>query len=314
ADGLPTYHLANVVDDRLMKITHVIRGEEWLSSTAHHVLLYQSFGWEAEMPVFAHLPLILKPSGKGKLSKRDGAKFGFPVFPLEWKDPKEDEIYGGFREMGFLPEAVLNFLAFMGWNPGTDEEMFNLSSLCKAFSMSQINKSGARFDFDKATWYNQQYIIQATTEELHALTVSAWPEKATKEYILSVIRMFQPRAERLADLYEKSTYLFSAPATYVDKPLKKKYKVQNYEAFAQIATIVGKSDSSTAVELADLVKGYITTQELGFGAILPVLRIFITGGMEGPDLFDMMHLLGASESERRIRNGLQYAHQLKSGE
>jgi len=311
-DGLPTYHLANVVDDRLMGISHVIRGEEWLSSTAHHVLLYRSFEWEADMPIFAHLPLILKPSGKGKLSKRDGAKFGFPVFPLIWEDQKEDATYAGFKEEGFLPAAVLNFLAFLGWNPGTDQEIFSLTQMCETFNLSQINKSGAQFNYDKAKWYNQQYIIAEDEDALHDLIRPSLNVDASPDYMLSIIRMMKPRLELLTDFAIKTKFFFNAPHEYHDKMLKKKYKVVNHEHFEKIGSIIASKTFASAEAMGEEVKSYITTSELGFGAILPVLRIFITGSMDGPDLFEMMHLFGSIESTERIKQGLIYAQKLKA--
>ena len=312
ADGLPTYHLANVVDDKLMCISHVIRGEEWLSSTAHHVLLYRSFGWQDAMPVFAHLPLILKPSGKGKLSKRDGAKFGFPVFPLLWQDHKEGETYTGFKEEGFLPGAVINFLAFLGWNPGTEQELFSLQELCEVFSLEHINKSGAQFDFDKAKWYNQQYILHTDNTVIYNLIQKDLGDIASQDFIEAVIEMMKPRVEKITEIKEKSTYFFKSPTQYNDKMIKKKYKLENHDHFAHIKEIIKRASYNSGAMLADEVKAYITSAELSFGAVLPVLRVFITGGMEGPDLFDMMHLLGSKESSERIASGLTYADQLKS--
>ena len=233
ADGLPTYHLANVVDDHTMAISHVIRGEEWLSSTAHHVLLYRAFGWEESMPVFAHLPLILKPSGKGKLSKRDGAKFGFPVFPLNWEDPKEGALYKGFKEDGFLPASTLNFLSLLGWNPGTDEEIFSLEDLCKVFDLDKINKSGAQFNYDKAKWFNEEYIKAATPEAIAQLISSDFPG-VEPSFLHKVIKLLQPRVTLLGDFKSQSGYFFTAPAALDTKALKKKYKPENEAHFQQI--------------------------------------------------------------------------------
>ncbi|MFT4566293.1 MAG: glutamyl-tRNA synthetase, partial [Saprospiraceae bacterium] len=312
AEGLPTYHLANIVDDFHMKISHVIRGEEWLSSTAHHVLLYRGFGWEEEMPVFAHLPLILKPSGKGKLSKRDGAKFGFPVFPLDWRDKKEDELYTGFREQGYLPEAVLNFLAFLGWNPGTEQEIFSLEELADSFKISQINKSGAQFNIDKAKWYNQQYIINADTDYLYSLLKDELGVGQPAELVKSVIEMLKPRVERLIEFKDQSTYFFDAPTAYEGKILKKKFKLENAPHFEALAVLLEHQDIKYATVMETTIKGYIQEKELGFGAILPVLRVLITGSMQGPDLMEMMTLLGGAESAKRIRSGLAYAVKLNT--
>jgi len=309
ADGLPTYHLANIVDDYHMNISHVIRGEEWLSSTAHHVLLYRSFGWEETMPQFAHLPLILKPSGKGKLSKRDGAKFGFPVFPLNWFEAKEDQLYEGFKEAGFLPESVINFLALLGWNPGNDQELFSLEELNGIFSLDKINKSGAQFNYDKAIWFNQHYIKNAKPVELLSLVAGDFPDDIDESTKLRVIEMLQPRVEFLSDFKSQSSYFWEAPHEYDEKPLKKKYKSENKTAFESIIALI-KSSDSTSESIAKIVKGHITDNELKFGAILPVLRIWITGSMAGPDLFDMMALLGIDESVSRLERGHNYCNKL----
>ncbi len=312
ADGLPTYHFANVVDDYNMKISHVIRGEEWLSSTAHHVLLYRGFGWEESMPAFAHLPLILKPSGKGKLSKRDGAKFGFPVFPLDWQDEKEGELYTGFREQGYLPEAVLNFLAFLGWNPGTEQEIFSLKELSESFKISQINKSGAQFNIDKAKWYNQQYIINADTDHLYSLLKDELGVGHAPEFVKIVIEMLKPRVERLPEFKEQSIYFFDAPTEYEGKILKKKFKLDNARHFEALAALLEHQEIKDPTVMETTVKSYIQENELGFGAILPVLRVLITGTMQGPDLMETMTLFGGAESAQRIRSGLAYAVKLKS--
>ncbi len=309
ADGLPTYHLANIVDDHLMEISHVIRGEEWLSSTAHHVLLYRSFGWEDSMPTFAHLPLILKPSGKGKLSKRDGAKFGFPVFPLEWFDAKDDQTYLGFKENGFLPEAVLNFLALLGWNPGTDEELFSLEQLCSQFSLPKINKSGAQFNYEKAKWFNQHYIKEKRPSEIISLLTDKFPVDQPKGKIEKIIEMLQPRVEVLSDFISQSSYFWSAPDSFDRKPLKKKFKSENASAFEALITELSSIETFEADTLSNLIKGYITNNELSFGAILPVLRIWITGSMAGPDLFEMMSVLGKGDTIKRLEYGLNHCQQ-----
>ena len=309
ADGLPTYHLANIVDDHHMKISHVIRGEEWLSSTAHHVLLYRFFGWEDTMPQFAHLPLILKPSGKGKLSKRDGAKFGFPVFPLNWFETKEEQLYQGFKEAGFLPGSVINFLALLGWNPGNDEELFSLDQLNDIFSLDKINKAGAQFNYDKAIWFNQHYIKNASPSDILDIVDSGFPTDVSQSKKLSAIEMLQPRVEFLSDFASQSSFFWTAPQEYDNKPLKKKYKTENKAAFDAIIGLV-KSSEPTSENLAQTVKGYITDNELKFGAILPVLRIWITGSMSGPDLFEMMSLLGIDESVARLEQGHNYCFNL----
>jgi glutamyl-tRNA synthetase len=313
-DGLPTYHLANVVDDRLMKISHVIRGEEWLSSTAHHVLLYRFFGWEKEMPSFAHLPLIMKPEGKGKLSKRDGAKFGFPVFPLEWYDEKDKEVYTGFREAGFLPSALINFLSLLGWNPGTDEEMFTLEELSHVFSIEKINKSGAQFNYEKAKWFNQQYIMSTPTDALYNLVGPSIQSKTgaqfDQSYISTVIDMMKPRVETLDQFYSQAQYFWSAPGQYDEKTLKKKYKSENKEQFENIISAIDSQEKWTKEVVEHVVKTYINENGLKFGDILPLLRIWITGSMEGPDLFEMIILLGKQESINRLNKGLDFCKKM----
>ena len=293
-----------------MKISHVIRGEEWLSSTAHHVLLYRSFGWEDEMPVFAHLPLILKPSGKGKLSKRDGAKFGFPVFPLEWFDEKEQETFAGFKEEGFLPEALINFLSLLGWNPGNDEETFSIDDLCQIFSLDQINKSGAQFNYDKAKWFNQQYINSADTLTLYTQIKESFDDDIDQNYLEKVIDKLKPRVTFLGDFKKQSSFFFDKPTDIDEKGLRKKFKLENEEHFAALASLIKESPSDSETIQA-VVKGYIADNELSFGAIFAPLRIFIAGTMQGPDLFEMISLIGNAECSQRILEGIPYAKQLK---
>ena len=308
ADGLPTYHLANVVDDHTMRISHVIRGEEWLSSTAHHVLLYRAFGWEDSMPVFAHLPLILKPSGKGKLSKRDGAKFGFPVFPLNWEDPKEGALYKGFREDGFLPAATLNFLSLLGWNPGTDEEIFSLTKLSEVFDLDKINKSGAQFNYDKAKWINEEYIKAAEPPAISGLIGSDFPD-IDPSYLHQVIKLLQPRVTLLGDFKAQSAYFFSPPAALDTKALKKKYKPENEKHFRQIHDLLSEP-SSSAEELSQRIKSYITDQGAKFGEIFTVLRVWLVGEMSGPDLFELIQLIGNEAAQQRIVHGLEVVKSL----
>jgi glutamyl-tRNA synthetase len=295
ADGMPTYHLANIVDDALMQITHVIRGEEWLSSTAHHMLLYKYLGYTP--PSFAHLPLILKPSGQGKLSKRDGATFGFPVFPLTWHG--DGEVFDGFREAGFLPEAVLNFLSLLGWNPGTDQELFSLSDLIHAFSIDKIVKSGARFDFEKAKWFNQQYIIQ-TPDEVLAEMISPKVEKIygmfSLAYLSGVCKQMKERVHVVDEIITSGKFFFEDVSSYDEETIMKKYKAENRVYFEKIAMLITQ-DISKAEEN---VKSFIQQESLKMGDILPVIRIAISGSMQGPDLFQSMQLLGAEKSSNRI--------------
>jgi len=310
ADGMPTYHLANVVDDYLMRITHVIRGEEWLSSTGHHVLLYRALGWEDRIPKFAHLPLILKPQGNGKLSKRDGAKFGFPVFPLDWFDEKENELFSGFREMGFLPEAVINFLAFLGWNPGSEEEIFTLGELEQVFDSGKIIKSGAKFSYDKAKWYNQQYVIKKSNRDLAELIRTEIEPKAgrkiEKNYLEGFCGLMKERVMTLNEFWEAGSFFFTESFDYDQKTLRKKYKADNFQHFENIKTALEKTKDWSAAVLANSIKSYITDKGLSFGAILPVLRICLTGTMKGPDLFATMELFGRKSTLSRLNNGLAY--------
>lgn len=290
-DGMPTYHLANIVDDHTMAISHVIRGEEWLSSTPHHVLMYRFFDWTA--PKFAHLPLIMKPTGKGKLSKRDGAKFGFPVFPLEWKN--EEDIYQGFREDGYLPEAVTNFLVLLGWNPGDDREMLSLDEMIEAFSLDRIVKSGAKFDVDKSKWFNQQYLIKTPTPNLLHTVQNLLKSKEVSysdTYISSMIDLMKERVTFIEDFYDKATFFFDDPKVFDHKIFKKKYKLENANHFDMIYNKLNDIADWDSTQITDAVKGYVNEQGLKFGEILPIVRVLMTGSMQGPDLFPSMALIG----------------------
>lgn len=303
SDGMPTYHLANIVDDHLMKITHVIRGEEWLPSTAHHVLLYRFLGWEDEMPRFAHLPLILKPNGKGKLSKRDGTRLGIPVFPLSWKGETEADSFEGFREFGFLPAAVNNFLAFLGWNPGTDQELFSMDELVDAFSVDKIGKSGARFDFDKARWFNQQYIIQADNKDLLKLIRPLIAEKGhdkDEAFLLEFIDLMKERVHTLPEFWYNGYYFFQDFTEFDQKMVRKKWKKDKRTAFDELRACVAGIDDFSADNVQAQVKAFINDQGYKFGDILPILRLGLTGTMKGPDIFRTMSLLGKPEVERRL--------------
>ncbi len=298
ADGLPTYHMANIVDDHLMEITHVIRGEEWLSSTAHHVLLYKALGWEP--PVFAHLPLILKPTGKGKLSKRDGAKLGIPVFPMEWKD-ESGEVYRGFREEGFLPSGMLNFLAFLGWNPGTEQEIFSLEGLIDAFSLEQVVKAGARFDMDKAQWFNQQHLKDLSVDRLVALLRPMHPQWASTELpdFEGVVKLLQERLTVLGDFQEEARCFYEAPRSYEEKPLRKKYSPDSAGWYGELIDYIDASDWSQDLQAA--VKSWASNMGLGLGQVFPLLRLALCGKMSGPGIFELMQLIGKSESLDRLR-------------
>ncbi|MCB0655142.1 MAG: glutamate--tRNA ligase [Saprospiraceae bacterium] len=309
ADGLPTYHLANVVDDYHMQITHVIRGEEWLSSTAHHVLLYRAFDWEDEMPRFAHLPLILKPSGKGKLSKRDSTKSGIPVFPLDWNDEEEGVHYAGFREKGFLPHATLNFLAFLGWNPGTEQEIFSMEELLEAFDLEQVVKSGARFDYDKALWFNQQYIMHSEATDLlpgvkHQVAHQFPDRVPDDEHLLAFIDLMKERVHTIKDFCSEGSYFFQAPGQYEENTLRKKWNAENRSFFSNVLNLV--SDGMGAAEWSATIKDAMQAQNRKPGEIFSVLRIAMTGSMTGPDLFALMAWLGKREAQHRIENLLNH--------
>ena len=312
-DGMPTYHMANIVDDHLMKISHVIRGEEWLSSTPHHILLYRALGLENNIPKFAHLPLLLKPVGKGKLSKRDGAKFGFPVFPMEWNNP-DGEVYEGFKEAGFLPEAIINFLAFLGWNPGTEQEIFTNAGLAEAFSLQGVSKGGARFDFDKAKWFNQQYIIHKDDQELAALLapdVSAAGYEFSSEYLEKFCGLMKERVVTLKDFLSAGSFFFTKPDSFDEKTIRKKFKLENEDHFLNMIANIEALEDFTTAELEKSVKGYIEKNELGFGAILPILRIGVSGTMKGPDIFNTMELIGKGEVIERLRSNLELFKNIK---
>lgn len=304
ADGMPTYHLANIVDDHLMEITHVIRGEEWLPSTAHHVLLYEGFGWTDTMPRFAHLPLILKPVGNGKLSKRDGAKFGMPVFPLEWKGATPEESFDGFRNTGFLPEAALNFLALMGWHPGGDQEMFSLEELIQAFSVDQISKSGARFDYEKAKWFNQKY-IQAADNAVLASYIRPLAERegyvVADTYLEQVAALMKERVTFLPDFVKTGYYLFEPVREYDRETFQKKWTPSIAEVFNDLTGMVATFDPFTGAELEEAVKQFIQEKGLKPGEVLPLLRIALAGTMKGPAVFDMAVALGREETVRRLQ-------------
>jgi glutamyl-tRNA synthetase len=303
ADGMPTYHLANVVDDYLMRISHVIRGEEWLSSTAHHVLLYRAFGWEDSIPVFAHLPLILKPTGKGKLSKRDGQKFGFPVFPLAWNG--NDERFPGFREYGFEPEALLNFLAFLGWNPGDEREIFSLEELVKAFSLENVVKSGARFDWQKALWFNQQHLMTKSVEDLIPRVRYLLESKGidVSEFDLEkYIQIMQPRVTTLIDFYDAGRYFFHEVEAYDRKMIRKKFKEPITTLLEPLAEVLSEIEPWKSSKIREHVNSFIEQNNLKFGDLLPVMRLALAGTTKGPDLFDMCEIMGREIVVERIRN------------
>ncbi len=303
SDGMPTYHLANIVDDHLMEISHVIRGEEWLPSLALHQQLYDAFGWNA--PQFAHLPLIMKPVGKGKLSKRDGDKLGFPVFPLSWNDSK------GYREEGYFPEAVINFLALLGWNSGTEQEIYSLSELVEAFSLERVNKSGARFDPDKTKWYNQQYLQERSDDELAYLFSSELNDKKmlflakNNDWLKKVVSLIKERATFVSDFLGLSHYFFLAPDSYNEKASKKQWKEGTPEILNQLVSVLEGIEDFSSENVETLVKAWITENELSLGKVMPPLRLVIVGDMKGPHIFDILEMIGKEESIQRIHTAIQ---------
>jgi len=315
ADGLPTYHLANIVDDHLMEITHVIRGEEWLPSTALHVLLYRAFGWEDSMPAFAHLPLLLNPNGKGKLSKRDGAKFGFPVFPLRWEDAAKQEVSAGFREEGFLPGALVNFLAFLGWNPGTEQEIFSLEELIEAFDIERINKSGARFDIEKGRWFNQQYLMAHMDEELAPLVQNEFNKEGYDigtDTAAAIAGLLKERIHVLPEFFSSGSYFVKAVTDYDEKTIRKKWKTANRDKFDQLADVLAGQDDWSAAPIKAAVVAFMEANELGFGAVLPIIRVAISGSVQGPDAFEMLEVVGREESVARLLNGYDAFEKIKA--
>ncbi len=314
ADGYPTYHMANVIDDHLMAISDVVRGEEWLSSTPLHILLYEALGWEDTIPKFAHLPLILKPVGQGKLSKRDGAKFGFPVFPLTWEDPETKEVSEGFKETGFLAEGLDNFLAFLGWNPGTEDEIFNLDQMVDLFSIDRVSKAGARFDYEKALWFNQQHIQRASVEELLPAVSQAFNKvtiEITPEEIASIIRLFQDRVHLIPEFVSQSAYITGDVPEYDEKMIKKKWKPEQSEIFRQLIEQLQDCTPWTSAQIEDTVKHFMTQNNLGFGQVLPILRLAICGTMQGPVIFDVMQLLGQEKTVNRLNEAIPYFNTIK---
>ncbi|MEZ4946667.1 MAG: glutamate--tRNA ligase [Cyclobacteriaceae bacterium] len=307
SDGMPTYHLANVVDDYLMKISHVIRGEEWLPSAPLHVLTYKFLGWENEMPAFAHLPLLLKPDGKGKLSKRDADQMGFPIFPLNWTDPKTNELAEGFKERGYLPEALINFLAFLGWNPGTEQELFTLEELCNAFDIERIGKAGAKFDIQKANWFNQQYLRAKTDEELGHILMADLKVNGIDcetERANAIANALRERITFPKDIAELGKIFFIAPQSFDEKIASKKWNEEAIAVMTSLKEEVKKSDELTAKTAASVLEKTTTSLGIPQGKIMQALRLALTGGASGPDLMITMALLGSDEVSSRLTYAL----------
>lgn len=306
SDGMPTYHLANVVDDHLMQISHVIRGEEWLPSLALHVLLYRAFEWQA--PQFAHLPLILKPEGKGKLSKRDGDKMGVPVFPMDWIDPQSGELMPGYKEQGYLPEALVNMLALLGWNPGTEQELFDLKALVNAFDLEKINKSGARFDPEKTRWFQQQYFLKRTPESIaEELTELLNSEQinADGDLVQRVVVLMKERSAFTHELLKQSRFFFEAPKAYEEKALQKAVKPDTAFLLTKVLDLLEKLEAFNADEAQLSIKSFIEEQGVGFGKVMMPLRLALVGSLSGPDVFQLLELLGKAESKSRIEHFLK---------
>jgi glutamyl-tRNA synthetase len=307
SDGMPTYHLANVVDDHLMEITHVIRGEEWLPSLPLHVLLYKSFGWQS--PRFAHLPLILKPIGKGKLSKRDGDKMGFPVFPLQWADPFTGDISRGYREDGYFPDAFVNMLAFLGWNPGTEQEIFSMEELIQSFDLERVGKSGSKFDPEKTKWFNHKYMQMANDEMLVDLFAGFLNQKgieAERGFIFKVVEMVKERATFIPDIWEQGYYFFEAPDAYDEQSVKKRWKSGAPEIMLEINSfLTDYSGNWEAIEIKEKFSDFVTQKEWNFGVVMNALRICLVGASFGADLFEIMALIGKNDTIGRIKRAVE---------
>lgn len=307
SDGMPTYHLANVVDDHLMEITHVIRGEEWLPSCPLHISLYNALGWETTTPRFAHLPLLLKPDGNGKLSKRDGDRLGFPVFPLEWKDA-QGNISSGYREKGYLPEAVINMLALLGWNPGNDEEMFSLQALIQAFSLDRISKSGAKFDVEKAKWFNHQYLQKRSDEEIADLVMpflQSHGHHVSKNTLNTVVRLVKERMHFVSDFWDQASFFFEAPTGYDGKVVKKRWKPETPHILKQIIHALENISPFTAEELEPKLQGMIEQNQWNMGTVMNCLRLSLVGAGKGPHLYDIMEVIGKEETICRVNKAIE---------
>jgi glutamyl-tRNA synthetase len=307
SDGMPTYHLANVVDDHLMKISHVIRGEEWLPSLPLHVMLYKAFGWEETMPEFAHLPLLLKPSGKGKLSKRDGDALGFPVFPLEWTDPKTGEVSRGYREDGYFPEAFVNMLALLGWNPGTEKEILSMRDLISSFDIEKVHKSGAKFDHEKAKWFNHKYLSSRSDEKLARLYQEILREKGIKvedSYAISVVKLIKERVTFVSEFWAQSYFFFQAPTEYDAKVVKKRWKEHTPEILSELKEQFEKLENFDHVHMEKAVQDFMEGKEFGMGQVMNPLRLTLVGAGIGPGVFDIAELLGKEETLKRIQTGI----------
>lgn len=306
ADNLPTYHLANIVDDHLMEITHVIRGEEWLPSAPLHVILYDYLGWKDSMPQFAHLPLLLKPEGNGKLSKRDGDRLGFPVFPLQWKE-KNGETSSGYRESGYLPEAIINFLALLGWNPGNDQEILSLQEMIELFSLEKCSKSGAKFDYKKGEWFNHQYIQLKSNEEIAELFMQQpiHPENVSFEKVVKVVGLVKERVNYIHQLWEQSSFFFVAPDSYDEKTVKKRWKENSPQQMQELIEVLRPIDDFSAHSTESIVIPWIESKEYSMGAVMNAFRLALVGESKGPHIFDITEIIGKEETLNRLARAVE---------
>ena len=311
ADELPTYHLANIVDDHLMEVSHVIRGEEWLPSAPLHVLLYRAFGWEDTMPEFAHLPLLLKPDGNGKLSKRDGDLLGFPVFPLEWHDPKTGDVSSGYRESGYLPEAVINFLALLGWNPGNNQEIMSLDELVQLFDLKHCSKAGAKFDYKKGTWFNHEYIQSKSDAELaelfkpvlaaNGVDVTAYSDA----FLSTVVSLVKARVNFVKELWEQSRFFFVAPVEYAEKDVKKRWKEDTPRLMTELLEVLRGIEDFSSKAAEEIVIGWITEKQYHMGNVMNAFRLAVVGECKGPHMFDITELIGKEETIARVEKAIK---------
>ena len=308
ADQLPTYHLANIVDDHLMEISHVIRGEEWLPSAPLHVLLYRAFGWEDTMPKFAHLPLLLKPEGNGKLSKRDGDRLGFPVFPLEWHDPKTGEISHGYREEGYLPEAVINFLALLGWNPGNDQEIMTMEEMIKLFDINRCSKAGAKFDYKKLIWFNHEYVLMKSDVEVARLFMPELQQRgieASLDKVVTIVGLVKNRVNFVKELWDNCHYFFIAPIEYDEKTVKKRWKEDSAKQMTELMEVLRGVDDFSIEGQEKIVMAWIEAQGYKTGDIMNAFRLTLVGEGKGPHMFDISWVLGKEETLRRMQRAIE---------
>ena len=311
ADQLPTYHLANIVDDHLMEVTHVIRGDEWLPSAPLHVLLYRAFGWEDSMPAFAHLPLLLKPEGNGKLSKRDGDRLGFPVFPLNWTDPRSGQVSSGYREAGYLPEAVINFLALLGWNPGDDRELMSLDELVELFDLTRCSRAGAKFDYKKGIWFNHEYILRKSDDEVAELFKPVLVEQGvdvaafSDQYITRAVGLVKSRVNFVRELWQHAAFFFVAPQTYAEKDVRKRWTADTPRILGELITVIEGLDDLTSAAAEAVVMAWIDRMDYHKGNVMNAFRLCVVGECKGPHMFDILELMGQAEIIRRIRTAVK---------